>query len=61
MTQIIDPIGPQWQYQLVTIDEDRELTEATLNLFGANGWELVSSDQTTKIYTLKRKVKILGW
>lgn len=36
-----------WEYQVIKKDEGKPITEAELNLYGVQGWELVTSERRT--------------
>lgn len=51
----------KWEYTQVTMSTQSPGRVATLNEYGADGWELVSivmpSDSSLMVYTFKRKAK----
>jgi hypothetical protein len=47
--------GEKWEYMFETLSESNAIAEDELNMFGAQGWELVTIDFTQCLAYFKRK------
>lgn len=45
----------QWEYSFEELSESDASAEEELNIFGAQGWEMVTIDFTTRVTYFKRK------